>query len=76
MGVTVTSYEAVWLKRILKEPVDVPIKDLILRYCDNMSSIHLARKPLFQARTKHIEVHYHLTESVFWSGMSICNTSI
>ena len=28
-------------------------------YCDNMSSIQLANNPVFHARTKHIEVHYH-----------------
>ena len=28
-------------------------------YCDNMSSIQLANNPIFHARTKHIEVHYH-----------------
>ena len=28
-------------------------------YCDNLSSIQLARNPVFHAQTKHIEVHYH-----------------
>ena len=28
-------------------------------YCDNLSSIQLAKNPVFHARTKHIEVHYH-----------------
>ena len=28
-------------------------------YCDNMSSIRLASNPVFHARTKHIEMHYH-----------------
>ena len=28
-------------------------------YCENLSSIQLARNPVFHARTKHIEVHYH-----------------
>ena len=27
--------------------------------CDNLSSIRLAENPVFHARTKHIEVHYH-----------------
>ena len=31
----------------------------IVIYCDNMSSIHLANNPVYHARTKHIEVHYH-----------------
>ena len=49
--------EAVWLKRILKD-LDFSIKDPILLYYDNMSSIHLAQNPVFHARTKHIKVHY------------------
>jgi hypothetical protein len=28
-------------------------------YCDNLNSIQLAKNPVFNARTKHIQVHYH-----------------
>jgi len=35
--------------------VDAPIAT----YCDNISSILLANNPVYHARTKHIEVHYH-----------------
>ncbi len=28
-------------------------------YCDNQSTIRLAENPVFHARTKHVEVHYH-----------------
>ena len=28
-------------------------------YCDNLSNIQIAKNPVFHARTKHIEVHYH-----------------
>ena len=37
----------------------VPIKDPIPLYIDNMTSIYLARNPVFHAHSKHIEVHYH-----------------
>ena len=57
-GAAVAACEAVWLKRILKD-LGVPIKDPTSLYCDNLSSIYLARNPVFHARTKHIEVHYH-----------------
>ena len=67
MGVTVTSYEAVWLKRILKD-LGVPIKDPILLYCNNMSGIHLAQNPAFHARTKHIEVYYHFMRECVLAG--------
>ena len=39
--------------------MDIPIKVMILLYCDNMSNIHLAQNLVFHAHTKHIEVHYH-----------------
>ncbi len=35
--------------------MDVPI----VIYCDNINSILLANNPVYHARTKHIEVHYH-----------------
>ena len=56
--VAVAACEVVWLKRILKD-LGVPIKDLIPLYCDNMSSVYVARNSVFHACTKHIEVHYH-----------------
>ncbi len=31
----------------------------VVIYCDSISSILLANNPVYHARTKHIEVHYH-----------------
>ncbi len=31
----------------------------VVIYCDNISSILLVNNPVYHARTKHIEVHYH-----------------
>jgi hypothetical protein len=28
-------------------------------WCDNMSNLKIAKNPILQARTKHVEVHYH-----------------
>ena len=66
-GATVAACEAVWLKRILKD-LGVPIKDLTPLFCDNMSSIYLARNPVFHASTKHIEVHYHFIRERVLAG--------
>ena len=44
--------------------VDSPV----VIYCDNMSSIQLARNPVFHARTKHIEVHYHFVREKVLAG--------
>ena len=35
------------------------VSDPTTIYCDNLNSIQLAKNPVFHARTKHIEVHYH-----------------
>ena len=50
--------EVAWFCKLLTYLcVDVTHKVVI--YCDTLSSIQLARNPVFHARTKHIEVHYH-----------------
>ena len=57
-GATVATCEAIWLQCLLRDlRIEVPTPILI--YCDNMSNIHLAKNPVFHARMKHIEVHYH-----------------
>ena len=42
--------------------------DLKTVYCDNLSNIQLAKNPVFHARTKHIEVHYHFVRARVLSG--------
>ena len=66
-GATIAACEVVWLKRILKD-LDVPIKDRILLYSDNMSSIHLTWNPVFHSWTKHSEVHYHFIRECVLAG--------
>jgi hypothetical protein len=57
-GAAITTCEVVWLQKLLSnlgQSVDVHV----VIYCDNISSILLANNPIYHARTKHIEVHYH-----------------
>jgi len=35
------------------------VDTLVVIYCDNINSILLANNPVYHAKTKHIEVHYH-----------------
>ena len=57
-GAAVAACEVAWLRKLLADLcVEVPHKVVI--YCDNLSSIQLARNPVFHAWTKHIKVHYH-----------------
>ncbi|GKV38633.1 hypothetical protein SLEP1_g46522 [Rubroshorea leprosula] len=54
----VAAQESTWLMQLmedLKQPSDYSVK----LYCDNQSAIRLAENPVFHARTKHVEVHYH-----------------
>ena len=66
-GAVVTTYEAIWLKRLLKD-LQEEVFDPTTIYCDNLSSIQLAQNPVFHARTKHIEVHYHFVHKCVLSG--------
>ena len=44
------------------------VSDPTTIYCDNLSNIQLAKNPVFHARTKHIEVHYHFVRERVLSG--------
>ncbi|MCO5586878.1 hypothetical protein L7F22_040823 [Adiantum nelumboides] len=57
-GVAVAACEVTWLEMLLQD-LEIQVKDPVVIYCDNLSSIQLARNPAFHARTKHIEAHYH-----------------
>jgi hypothetical protein len=57
-GAAIVTCEVVWLQKLfsdLGQSMDAPV----VIYCDNISSTLLANNPVYHARTKHIEVHYH-----------------
>ena len=37
-------------------------------YCDNISSMMLAKNLVYHARTKHIEIHYHYVKEKVIEG--------
>ena len=56
-----TSKEVVWLHGLLanfltKRRLDCPTPTI---YCDSQSAIHLIQNPIYDAKTKHIEVLFH-----------------
>ena len=55
-GVAVAACEVAWLHTLLRQ-LGVQVQRPVVIYCDNLSSIQLARNLVFHARTKHIEVH-------------------
>ncbi|MCO5606312.1 hypothetical protein L7F22_060499 [Adiantum nelumboides] len=60
-GAAVAACEVAWLCKLLMD-LRLQVDREIVIYCDNLSSIQLARNPVFHARTKHIEVHYHFVQ--------------
>jgi hypothetical protein len=57
-GATIATCEVVWLQNLLSNLGQL-VDALVVIYCDNISSVLLANNPVYHARTKHIEVHYH-----------------
>jgi len=50
---------------------------LVVIYRDNINSILLVNNPVYHARTKHIEVHYHLIrEKVLAKEIDLIHVSI
>ncbi|XP_071735125.1 uncharacterized mitochondrial protein AtMg00810-like [Rutidosis leptorrhynchoides] len=59
--------EIMWLKQLMEDlhqSTDYQVK----LFCDNLSAIRLAENPVFYARTKHIEVHYHYVREKVLEG--------
>lgn len=54
------------------EHATIPTLQDLQMHCDNMSSIKLAKNPVFHARTKHLEIHHHfIRERVLEGEVSI-----
>ena len=53
--------------QLLKE-LHQPTNYSVPLYCDNLSAIRLAENPVFHARTKHVEVHYHFIREKVLQG--------
>jgi hypothetical protein len=51
--------EAIYM-RLLLESLGLPVYPIPI-YCDNQAAIALSRNPLFQQRTKHVDVKYHFS---------------
>ena len=54
---------------MLLKDLGVKIQRPLVIYCDNISAILLAKNPIFHARTKHIEVHYHFVHEKIVEGL-------
>jgi hypothetical protein len=66
-GAAMAACEVAWLRKLLGD-LGLHVDRQVVIYCDNLSSIQLARNPVFHARTKHIEVHYHFIRDKVLAG--------
>lgn len=67
VAVTEASKEMVWLRAFFEELGQKVGKSVL--HCDSQSAIHLAKNPVYHARTKHIQVRYHYIRSVLEDGV-------
>ena len=66
VAVSEASKEMVWLENFLKE-LGKGQENSVLFY-DSQSAIHLAKNPVFHARTKHIQLKYHFIRDLIKDG--------
>ncbi|XP_057510890.1 secreted RxLR effector protein 161-like [Actinidia eriantha] len=65
--------ESTWLLQLMKD-LHQPDDYAVILHCDNQSAICLAENPVFHARTKHVEVHYHfMREKVLQGEIKMCH---
>jgi hypothetical protein len=57
-GVANAVAECSWLRHLLSE-LHCNIQGATIAYCDNVSSVYMARNPVHHRRTKHIELDVH-----------------
>ncbi|MCO5553916.1 hypothetical protein L7F22_007442 [Adiantum nelumboides] len=57
-GDVVAACEVAWLELLLGN-LGIQVQRPIIIHCKNLSSLQLAQNPLFHAKTKHIELHFH-----------------
>ncbi|GKD33055.1 ribonuclease H-like domain, reverse transcriptase, RNA-dependent DNA polymerase [Tanacetum coccineum] len=67
MAATGAACQALWLKRLLSELTGWEEKRITLKV-DNVSAIALVRNPVFNGRSKHIDIRYHFIRECVENG--------
>ena len=62
------AYQAIWMKRILKEIGHEQDEEMIL-FCDKMSTIKLSKNAVMHGKSKHIRVRYHFLRELTKEGL-------
>jgi len=58
VAVTSAGTQALWLRKILEEIGEKQVQPIVI-FCDNTSTIKLAKNPVHHSRTKHFDLKYH-----------------
>ncbi|MCO5597015.1 hypothetical protein L7F22_051088 [Adiantum nelumboides] len=66
-AVFIATIECVWLRRLIAD-LGVGQDTANTIYTDSQSTLVVARNPIFHARTKHIDVHYHYVRKQLSAG--------
>jgi hypothetical protein len=61
------SCEAIRLRNLLTCLFDLEMRETVI-LCDNQSCIKMTENPVFQDRSKHIEIHYHFIRDMVQRG--------
>ena len=67
IAATSTACQAVWLRRMLSD-LSMVQKESTTIYCDNKSTIAIAKNPTLHRRTKHIDIRLHFIRSLISDG--------
>lgn len=76
IATTAAACQCIWLRRILEDAQQKQHEGTKL-YCDNKSTIIMAKNPAFHGRTKHIELRHHFIRELVAKGeiiLKFCNT--
>ncbi|XP_019054587.1 PREDICTED: uncharacterized protein LOC109115245 [Nelumbo nucifera] len=65
-AMAVTTSELLWLKRLLAE-LTISVNSIPL-HCDSKTALHIATKPVFHERTKHIKIDCHFVRDHVQQG--------
>jgi hypothetical protein len=58
IAASVANHKAVWFWKLLARIFDLELEHTLI-HCDNQSCGKLTKNPVFQDRSKHIEIKYH-----------------
>lgn len=63
-----TTCELQWILHLLRDLQITCVKPLVI-YCDKQSALHIAANPVFDEKTKHLEIDFHFVREKFQVGI-------